>query len=379
MFVPREFRCSINNIILTRPATCSDGSTYEYESLKDWLEVFDVSPTTGQLLPTKEIVENLVLKQKIEEWREQNGVPIEEYNVFANPGYGALRQRILRVLKEAPIHFSNILSYARKFEGWHGDDSKCDDACDHKIHTLGHVCRHGYSRPRCICNHYRHMGHYDTGLARLPDTDGEEEVVNDLDRVFTIVPQGRQYLGSCTGLKLSPERYLNGIKEMGWFDENEEIDLELVRVKRLFTVHFNVGENNEFWPPLYEPTKDDTVPVFKGTYQIGHNVYDFDIPDLEYKDPTFDGLHPTIKCMFKRWAFSRILGGCFFKKVTLDLAFLGSVGLLRKDSPQYIRLMKSLRYQCPETCKQCQITNIAAYRNRHEDWMRSSYGKYRTR
>lgn len=374
MLVPSEFRCKINNIILTRPATCSDGSTYEYELLKDWLDFFDVSPTRGTLLPTKEIVEDHVLKQKIEEWREKNCVPIAD-NIFAKPS--TLRRRILAVLKDAPIHLSTIIYYARKFQGWHGNDSKCDDSCGHnRGHTAGYICQHGYSRPRCSCGYYLRMECRDLGLIQLPDIEGKEEVINDLENVIPIVPRGRQYLGN-VGLKPSPERYLQQIKDMRWFDENEEIDLEFVRIRRLFTIHPEIYGKNLFWPQPYEPTEEDTVPVFNGTYTVGSGIFGFDIPDLVYNDPVFDALHPMIKCMFKRWAFSRILGGCFFKKVTLDLGFLGSAGLLRKDSPEYIRLIKSLRYQCPETCKQCQITNISRCRNSEEDYKGSSYTKKR--
>lgn len=52
------------------PVTLEDGYTYDRQNIEEWLSTRDVSPVTGQLLESKNLLPNKKLQQAITKWRE---------------------------------------------------------------------------------------------------------------------------------------------------------------------------------------------------------------------------------------------------------------------------------------------------------------------
>jgi hypothetical protein len=68
--VCHQFICPITQELLREPVIAEDGHTYEKEAIQNWLSKNQTSPLTRkQISPTK-LIPNLVLKQLIEQWKE---------------------------------------------------------------------------------------------------------------------------------------------------------------------------------------------------------------------------------------------------------------------------------------------------------------------
>jgi hypothetical protein len=52
------------------PVVCSDGHTYERSFISAWLEGHNTSPTSGAVLSSRELFDNVGLRKEILEWRE---------------------------------------------------------------------------------------------------------------------------------------------------------------------------------------------------------------------------------------------------------------------------------------------------------------------
>eukprot|EP00961_Rhodomonas_salina_P062742 842350-Rhodomonas_salina.1 len=65
------FVCPITTDVMRDPVMAADGLTYEREKIESWLELHDTSPATGMVLPTKNLIANIALRQAIEEWEER--------------------------------------------------------------------------------------------------------------------------------------------------------------------------------------------------------------------------------------------------------------------------------------------------------------------
>ena len=52
------------------PVLSADGHTYEKHAMEDWLRTHDTSPMTNEVLSTKELRPNLILKQMIQSLNE---------------------------------------------------------------------------------------------------------------------------------------------------------------------------------------------------------------------------------------------------------------------------------------------------------------------
>jgi ankyrin repeat protein len=61
-----DFLCPITHEVMKDPVILSDGHTYEKEAILKWLEGHDTSPLTNEILPSLEIIPNIVLKNVIE-------------------------------------------------------------------------------------------------------------------------------------------------------------------------------------------------------------------------------------------------------------------------------------------------------------------------
>ena len=66
------FQCQL----LVDPVIAADGFTYEREAIVQWLEGHDTSPRTGQPLENKTVIPNMMARQQVIAWCEQNGVPV---------------------------------------------------------------------------------------------------------------------------------------------------------------------------------------------------------------------------------------------------------------------------------------------------------------
>jgi hypothetical protein len=81
--IPEEFFCPISQEVMRNPVKTSDGYTYEYKSIAEWLESHDTSPLTNDVLPNKELGPNLELKKIIEQFEENqrifsSGIPSQK-------------------------------------------------------------------------------------------------------------------------------------------------------------------------------------------------------------------------------------------------------------------------------------------------------------
>jgi hypothetical protein len=65
--VPDEFRCCITTDVMQQPYIAIDGHSYELDAILQWLKRSNVSPKTGDPIPTR-LVPNAALKTLIDEW-----------------------------------------------------------------------------------------------------------------------------------------------------------------------------------------------------------------------------------------------------------------------------------------------------------------------
>ncbi|XP_073132233.1 U-box domain-containing protein 34-like isoform X2 [Henckelia pumila] len=66
---PKHYYCPILQEIMEDPYIAADGFTYEHDAIKAWLDRYDISPVTKQLLQHKMLTPNHVLLSAIQEWR----------------------------------------------------------------------------------------------------------------------------------------------------------------------------------------------------------------------------------------------------------------------------------------------------------------------
>lgn len=66
MEIPEQFKCPISMEIMTDPVICSDGITYERESILKWTERHTTSPMTRQQINKDMLFPNIALKQLIQ-------------------------------------------------------------------------------------------------------------------------------------------------------------------------------------------------------------------------------------------------------------------------------------------------------------------------
>lgn len=67
LFFPDELRCSITLELLRQPYVAGDGNTYELDAISAWLSARNVSPLTGEPMPTR-LVQNVALQKLIADW-----------------------------------------------------------------------------------------------------------------------------------------------------------------------------------------------------------------------------------------------------------------------------------------------------------------------
>eukprot|EP00270_Netrium_digitus_P021962 TRINITY_DN9660_c0_g3_i1.p1 TRINITY_DN9660_c0_g3~~TRINITY_DN9660_c0_g3_i1.p1 ORF type:complete len:312 (+),score=98.09 TRINITY_DN9660_c0_g3_i1:73-936(+) len=68
---PTVLFCPITQEMMENPVLASDGHTYEYMAIKQWLEKSDRSPMTNMKLPSKDLVPNHAVRSMIQEWKER--------------------------------------------------------------------------------------------------------------------------------------------------------------------------------------------------------------------------------------------------------------------------------------------------------------------
>lgn len=66
---PSQFECSISCDLMSDPVICSDGFTYDRQSIELWLSTHDTSPMTNTVLNSKALVPNVLLKELIDEYK----------------------------------------------------------------------------------------------------------------------------------------------------------------------------------------------------------------------------------------------------------------------------------------------------------------------
>lgn len=77
---PEDFRCPISLELMTDPVTVSTGQTYDRASIQKWLKSGNlICPKTGEKLATTELVPNLNLRQVIQQYCIDHGVPISKF------------------------------------------------------------------------------------------------------------------------------------------------------------------------------------------------------------------------------------------------------------------------------------------------------------
>ena len=63
--IPREFICCITQSIMNDPVKTVDDQTYDRVAILKWFEKHSTSPLTGLVLPSKQLVSNIELKEQI--------------------------------------------------------------------------------------------------------------------------------------------------------------------------------------------------------------------------------------------------------------------------------------------------------------------------
>ncbi|KAF5726751.1 hypothetical protein HS088_TW22G00433 [Tripterygium wilfordii] len=76
---PDDFRCPITLEYMKDPVTIETGHTYDRSSILKWFRAGNrTCPKTGERLTTTELVPNLVLKELIQQYGAENGIPMAE-------------------------------------------------------------------------------------------------------------------------------------------------------------------------------------------------------------------------------------------------------------------------------------------------------------
>jgi hypothetical protein len=75
--IPESFMCPITTDVMDRPVVAADGHSYEFAAITRWLLSHDTSPLTNLKLRTTTLVENITLRNAIEEWRASQPMPID--------------------------------------------------------------------------------------------------------------------------------------------------------------------------------------------------------------------------------------------------------------------------------------------------------------
>lgn len=70
--IPPTYVCSITNQIMLEPVTAADGHTYEREAIEQWLETYDTSPITKNILEHKRLMPNQDMQAAILEFLDVN-------------------------------------------------------------------------------------------------------------------------------------------------------------------------------------------------------------------------------------------------------------------------------------------------------------------
>jgi tetratricopeptide (TPR) repeat protein len=69
---PKEYTCPISRRLFINPVFCSDGFTYEKESIKEWLSKNAISPQNGLRLISKELHSSQSTKQNVIHFKDKN-------------------------------------------------------------------------------------------------------------------------------------------------------------------------------------------------------------------------------------------------------------------------------------------------------------------
>ena len=69
--IPEQYKYPITLELMEDPVITSDGHSYERIEIENWLETQTMSPLTGTLMESTQLIPNIALRQLIQEW-EQN-------------------------------------------------------------------------------------------------------------------------------------------------------------------------------------------------------------------------------------------------------------------------------------------------------------------
>eukprot|EP00293_Proteomonas_sulcata_P001020 CAMPEP_0184328596 /NCGR_PEP_ID=MMETSP1049-20130417/143705_1 /TAXON_ID=77928 /ORGANISM="Proteomonas sulcata, Strain CCMP704" /LENGTH=268 /DNA_ID=CAMNT_0026650915 /DNA_START=983 /DNA_END=1789 /DNA_ORIENTATION=+ len=69
--VTNHIRCPITGEVMEDPVFASDGYSYERKSIQKWMNEHSTSPSTGEALPSKDLIANHQLRSQIQSWLEQ--------------------------------------------------------------------------------------------------------------------------------------------------------------------------------------------------------------------------------------------------------------------------------------------------------------------
>lgn len=69
--IPEDFICAITYELMEDPVICSDGHTYERLAIIEWLQNHNTSPRTNEILPDRNIIPNIALRNAIRQFLEQ--------------------------------------------------------------------------------------------------------------------------------------------------------------------------------------------------------------------------------------------------------------------------------------------------------------------
>jgi hypothetical protein len=57
---------------MENPVIASDGVTYNRREIEEWFKNHDTSPKTGEILKSKGLIQNISIRNAIEEWKKSN-------------------------------------------------------------------------------------------------------------------------------------------------------------------------------------------------------------------------------------------------------------------------------------------------------------------
>lgn len=108
--VPADFRCPISLDLMRDPVVVSSGQTYDRESISGWIASGHATcPKTGQVLSNSRLVPNRALRNIINQWCGQHGVPFDpedaEVSVASKAPVEAMKmmtQFFVRKLRASP-------------------------------------------------------------------------------------------------------------------------------------------------------------------------------------------------------------------------------------------------------------------------------------